>query len=306
VFLVNVPIGLAALFAARGLLRETERQKGPFPDLAGSAALALGVGALALAIIKGTEWGWGSAEILATFAAAAVAFAVVGRRSARHVAPVVDLALFRTRSFSVAVAGTFVFSTAFYSLLLANVLFTTEVWGWSILTAGFAITPGPLMAAVFAPIGGRLSDAYGQRVVAVPGGILFALGTLWLAANTGATPDFAGALLPGMLLTGAGVGLSFAAWSSAAVAELPPARFATGSAIAMCTRQIGAVLGIAALIALLDTATPATAVDIAHDAWRAMAVVAFTSGAIGLALGRVRAAGTAPERAPAQLAAEGA
>jgi MFS family permease len=231
---------------------------------------------------------------------------VVGLRSRRHAAPVVDLSLFRTRSFTVAVAGTFVFAIAFYSLLLANVLFTTQVWGWSILTAGFAVTPGPLMAAVFSPIGGRLADAYGQRVVAVPGGVLFGLGTLWLSAETGASPDYLGAMLPGMLLTGAGVGFSFAAWSSAAVAELPPARFATGSAIATAMRQIGAVLGIAALIAVLDTATPATAVDVAHDAWRAMALVAFTSGAIGLALGRVRAAGTAPDRRPALVAAEGA
>ena len=54
------------------------------------------------------------------------------------------------------------------------------------------------------------------------------------------------------------MGISFAAWGSAAVAELPPARFATGSAVLACVRQVGAVLGIAALVALLDAAPPAT------------------------------------------------
>ena len=68
-------------------------------------------------------------------------------RSSRHAAPAVDLALFRVRSFAVAVSGTFLFSLAFYALLLGNILFLTEVWGYSMLKAGFAVTPGPLMAA---------------------------------------------------------------------------------------------------------------------------------------------------------------
>ena len=88
----------------------------------------------------------------------------------------IELSLFRSRSFAVANAGMFAFSTAFYALLLCNVLFLTQVWGYSILTAGFAVTPGPLTAALFAPVGGRLADRFGQRVVAVPGALLFAAG----------------------------------------------------------------------------------------------------------------------------------
>ena len=143
----------------------------------------------------------------------------------------------------------FTFSSAFYALLLANVLFTTTVWGWSILHAGLLISPAPLMAALTAPIGGVLSDRLGQRVVAIPGGLLFAAGCLWFATLHGPEPDYVSEMLPGQLLTGSGVGLSFAAWGSAAVAELPPARFATGSAILGCVRQVAAVLGIAILVA---------------------------------------------------------
>ena len=87
-----------------------------------------------------------------------------------------ELALFRVRSFAVANAGVFVFSAGFYALLLCNVLFLTGVWDYSVLHAGFALTPGPIMAALSAPIGGRLSDRFGQRIVAVPGGLLFAGG----------------------------------------------------------------------------------------------------------------------------------
>ena len=116
--------------------------------------------------------------------------------------------------------------------------------------------------------------------------------------------------LPATLLTGTGVGLSFASFSSAAVAELPPARFATGSAISACFRQLGAVLGISVLIAILGTA--ATLADF-HRAYALMALTGTTSALIALTLGRVRATVPAwdsksalsttpsPERAPSAV-----
>ena len=299
VFFVNVPIGLAALVPARGLLRAGPRSSGPLPDALGTGLLIVAVGALALGIVKGSEWGWDSARVLGSLGLAAVLLPALLLRSARHRAPVIDLTLFRTRSFAVANAGMFVFSSAFYALLLAGVLFLTQVWEYSILEAGFAITPGPLMAAIAAPPGGRLSDRYGQRVVAVPGALLFAAGTGLLALNMDSTPDYVVEYLPAQMLTGAGVGLSFAAWSSAAVAQLPPERFATGSAVLSCLRQIGAVVGIAVLVAVLDAAPVGDPVAGFTDAWTLMAFGGVTTAAFALALGRVRATVPAPPTAEA-------
>jgi EmrB/QacA subfamily drug resistance transporter len=301
VFFVNVPIGLAALVPARGLLRETRLGSGPLPDALGTALLIVAVGALALGIVKGSDWGWDSARVLASLGVAAVLLPILLLRSARHRAPVIDLTLFRTRSFAVANAGMFVFSSAFYALLLAGVLFLTQVWDYSILEAGFAITPGPLMAALAAPPGGRLSDRYGQRVVAVPGALLFAAGAGLLALNMDSTPDYVAEYLPAQILTGAGVGFSFASWSSAAVAQLPPERFATGSAVLACLRQIGAVVGIAVLVAVLEAAAPGDPLSGFTDAWTLMAAGGVTTAALALALGRVRA--SAPAGAPAEAAA---
>jgi MFS family permease len=238
--------------------------------------------------------------VLGSLGVAAVLLPALLLRSARHRAPVIDLTLFRTRSFAVANAGMFVFSSAFYALLLAGVLFLTQVWDYSILEAGFAITPGPLMAAVAAPPGGRLSDRYGQRVVAVPGALLFAAGAGLLALNMDATPDYVAEYLPAQILTGAGVGLSFASWSSAAVAQLPPERFATGSAVLACLRQIGAVVGIAVLVAVLEAAPAGDPLSGFTDAWTLMALAGLTTAALGLALGRVRA--SAPVGAPVEAA----
>jgi EmrB/QacA subfamily drug resistance transporter len=290
VFFVNLAIGLPALLPALRLLRERrEDHPGALPDALGVVLLIAGVGLLSLGIVKGEDWGWGSARVVGSLVAAAAILAAFVARSGRHPAPVVELGLFRVRSFAVANVGVLLFSLGFYALLLANVLFLTGVWGWSVLHAGVALTPGPLMAAVAAPVGGRLSDRFGQRVVALPGGLLFAAGALGLAATTGASSSYAADFLPWILLTGAGVGLSFASWGSAAVAELPHSRFATGSAISATSRQIGAVLGISVLVVVLGTPSPGDAVDAFHSAWRLMAVPSALAALLAIGLGRVRA-----------------
>jgi MFS family permease len=181
------------------------------------------------------------------------------------------------------------FSSAFYALLLANILFTTQVWHWTILHAGLLITPGPAMAALTAPFAGLLSDRFGQRVVAVPGALFFAAGCLYFASAMGTTPDYVHDLLPGQVMTGIGVGMSFAAWGSAAVAGLPSARYATGSAVLGCLRQVGAVLGISILVALLEGASPTDPLGAFQNAWTLMAGAAILTAGIALALGRVRA-----------------
>ena len=95
-------------------------------------------------------------------------------------------------------------------VLLANILFLTSVWGYSTLEAGFAVTPGPLMAALSSALAGRMIDRYGSRAAAVPGGLLFALGCVLFATGLGPTPAYLSEFLPATLLTGTGVGLSFA------------------------------------------------------------------------------------------------
>ena len=303
VFFVNLAIGLPALIPARRLLRESrEPNPGPLTDILGIVLLVAGVGLLSLGIVKGQDWGWGSAPVVASIVASALVLAAFAARSARHPAPVIELGLLRVRSFAVANAGVFLFALGFYAVLLANILFLTSVWGWSVLRAGIAVTPGPLMAALSATAGGRLADRYGQRVVALPGGLLFAAGCLVFATRTGATPHYVSEFLPATLLTGTGVGLSFAAWGSAAVAELPPSRFATGSAISATSRQIGAVLGIAVLVAVIGTPRPEDAVSTFHTAWVLMALPATAAGLMALALGRVRARN--PEAAVALAGAE--
>ncbi|HEX6023770.1 MAG TPA: DHA2 family efflux MFS transporter permease subunit [Solirubrobacter sp.] len=276
VFFVNLVLGVAAWVPARRLLREIrDPDRGAVPDALGIALLSGGVALVALAIVEAPDWGWGSARVLAAFAGAVLVLGAFVWRSRVHAHPVLELSLFRIRSFAVACAGVFVFSLGFYALLLANILFLTSVWGYSTLEAGFAVTPGPLMAALSSALAGRMIDRVGSRAAALPGGLIFAFGCLLFATGLGSTPAYATEFLPATLLTGTGVGLSFAGFSSASVAEMPPVRFATSSAIIACSRQLGAVLGISVLIAVTPDFTAAYAL---------MAVTGAIAGLMALAL----------------------
>ena len=304
VFLVNLLIGIPAYFPARRLLVERRDPDATraLPDGLGVVLLTAAVGLLSLGIVKGPDWSWDE-RVAGSIVAGAVLLAVFVLRTRRHAAPVIELSLFRIRSFAVASSAVFVFAVAFYALLLANVLFLTQVWEYSVLKAGFAVTAGPLTAAVFSVVGGKLSDAYGQRVVAVPGGLVFATGALLLSFMPGAEPAYWAELFPAMIVTGAGVGLTFASLSSAAVAELPPHRFSTGSAVSAAFRQLGAVLGISVLVAVLGTPAPEDALAAFHHAWALMAIAGAVAGLMALGLGRVHATGTDPVPEPPGVAA---
>jgi EmrB/QacA subfamily drug resistance transporter len=256
VFLVNVPIGCVTLVAGVLVLRESrDSTTGPRPDVPGALILCLGVGALALGIVRVGSWGWASVQFLAAQAVATVAVIVFVRRSARHPAPVIELALLRVRATRAANISVFLFSMGFFPLLLASVLFFTEVWHYSVVQAGVAIAPGPLMVAIFSWPAGIIAGRLGPRVVAVPGVLLFAIACGWWAAAAGASPDYLGEMLWPMIMVGIGVALTYPVLAGAAVADLPASRAATGSAIFNVARQIGGVAGVAVLVAILGSST---------------------------------------------------
>ena len=281
-FFVNLVIAIGMLRAPR-LLRETrESDSSGTPDLLGAAMLVVAVGALALGIVKAPDWGWTSDRVLAVWSIAAAFAAVFAARSARHPAPVLEPAILRIRTFSTANAAFFLFSIGFYALLLGNILFLTQVWRYSLLEAGFAVTPAALMAAIAAAAGGRLVERFGSRQVAVPALMLFC-GACLAYHGAGPRPDYLGHWLPTQLVSGSAVGLTFAGLTSASVADLPLSRLATGTAVSSCFRQIGAVVGIAGLVAVLGTSATRTPLAAFERAWMLMACTAL--GAALLASG---------------------
>jgi len=286
IFIVNVPVGLLGLLGAHRYVPDSrDATVTRTPDLAGAGLITVGIGALALGLVKGPSWGWSSSYDVASFIVAAAGIAGFWLRSERHPLPVVEPALLRVRAFAWSNVTAVLFMVAFAGSLLAIVLWLQDVWGWSALRTGLAIAPGPLMVPLFAAVSQRVAHRVRVGHLAAIGCAAFALGTVLVATRIGAHPSYAAALLPGWLVGGAGVGFALPTIMSAATADLPPARAATGSAVVTMSRQIGLVLGVSIFVAVVGTPVGYDQMHTAfRDAWwvvAGMSIVASLS-ALGM------------------------
>ena len=250
VFLINVPAGLVTVGLGRRVLRESSDPTSRVPALAGVVAIAGAAALASLAVVQSHEWGWIDPRTLGAFAAAVVTFAFFVAHQRRTAAPAVDLSLFGIRNYRWANLATFVFGTAFTAMFFGSYLMLTQLWGWSVVQAGLAISPGPLLVAILAPRFGRLAGRIGQRPLLVAGGIAFALSGLWRLVATGIEPNYLRDYLPAMLLSGLGVALCFPQLASVTAQSLPPNRLGVGGAVNQAVRQFGGTLGVAVTIAL--------------------------------------------------------
>jgi EmrB/QacA subfamily drug resistance transporter len=288
IFVINVPVGLATLALGRQWLHESRAAETTPADVPGAVLLAGATGALALALVQGETWGWGSAATLGTFGVAVVTGLLLAARTRRIAHPVLEPALLASRWSRAANAGVMAFGAALFASQLCAVLFATGVWGWSVLHAGLAAMPGPIASAVAAPLGGRWSSRSGPRPVAIFGALLFAAALLWVVVAADSTPDFLGVWLPYGVLGGAGIGLGLPALIGATAVGLPPGRFATGMALATTARQLGAVLGVALLVAVVGTPAPGDAVAAYHAGFALCAGALVVSAGFAALLRPVR------------------
>jgi EmrB/QacA subfamily drug resistance transporter len=255
IFFVNIPIGLFVLYGARRLEESRDEDATGRPDALGAIEVAAALGIAALALTRVPVWGWGSAAFAGCVVASLLLTAHVWMRSKHHPEPVFDHEMIAKRSFASGTAGTALFATSFFAILLANVLFLTTIWGYSEVQAGLAILPSPIVSAIVAAPAGVLADRIGPRWVIFSGTIIYAVGVL-LNRAAGAEPDYLTQFLPGMLLIGVGIGLAFPTLAAAALEEVPDARFATAGSLNSAMRQVGAVFGTALLVAMLGTEIP--------------------------------------------------
>ena len=287
VFLINVPIGIAALIAGWRLLPHIPGHRTERPDALGVILATAGIAVLTFGLVKGSDWGWGSASVALTLAAAAVLIALFVLHCLRARSPLIHLSLFKNRTFTGASVVSILFSSAFGGMLLSVVLWEQGAWGWSALRAGLAIAPGPLMVPLVAfGVGGRLIRRFGPGPVIAVGCLAFGGGLSWWATAVTVHPDYVSGMLGGMLLGGVGVGLTMPTFMAAGSSSLPPQSFATGSAVINMLRQTGLALGVAILVAVLGNVSYRGSGVLAtfRDGWWVLAALAFASIIPALAL----------------------
>jgi EmrB/QacA subfamily drug resistance transporter len=251
-FFINLPIGAVSLWFGASLLTESSRAATRRKvDVVGMVLLIVAVGAIALAIVEFESPAWTRTQLAAAAATGVIAFVafIAWAKNVRE--PLVDLGLFRHRTYSAVNAATLAFGIAFAMMFFAFFFYMNNIWHYSQARAGLAIAPGPLMVIPVAVITGRLAGRFGHRPFLVSGALLYAAAGLWFMLVPGAEPAYVSQWLPGLFLSGASIGMVMPSLSGAAVSKLPAQHYAVGSAVNQATRQIGAVMGVALTVLLL-------------------------------------------------------
>lgn len=287
VFLLQVPIGVLALAGAAWALNRDRMTAGAShpPDLVGVLLLAPSIALTALAIVQGHVWGVFNWRTDVAFTGGLALGVVFVRRSLSNPAPLIDIGLLKIHSVRRASAVMLTSGLVMYALPAAAVLFLVGVWGYSDGRAGLAITPGPVIQTLAALAGGRLCGRYGPRPIAVSGAAALAASMLIFALATRSHASYWAVMFPAVLGSGAAVGLLLTSLSAATLSEVPAARLASGTSIAVIARSAGAVVSLAALALILSSVPDGTATLRAyHIVWAAMAGAAFVAFAMSFTL----------------------
>ncbi|GAB3958446.1 MFS transporter [Actinoallomurus acanthiterrae] len=251
IFLVNLPIGVTALLAGMRVLGESRNPAAPALDIAGQALSILGVGALTFGLIAAGDHGWGSPLILGSLAAAAVLLALFVAAQARAATPMLPLRLFRRRLFTVSNTAMVVVGFGLMGSAFFFSQFFVFVQGHSVLRAGMETLPSSLAMVITSPYAGRIAARFGFRVVVTAGLALAAVGLLTLSAvhhDTGY-----GDVWWRLAVVGVGFGLTMSPLTGASVSSVDPQDGGLASGVSSTTRQIGAILGVAVLGAIVRT-----------------------------------------------------
>jgi EmrB/QacA subfamily drug resistance transporter len=290
IFLINVPIGVAALALAPRLLADSRvadqpRSYDPAGALSVTAALAL----LVYAVVEAPENGWGDARTIALLAGAAALLVLFAAIEARVAAPLLPLRILRSRTLVGANAVMLVFSGIGYGLPFVLTLYAQQVLGFSPLEFGLSSIVFPVGVTVGAIAGQALIGKIGLRAVATAGLTLLAASCLYLAQ---VSPDgsYLGDILIGLLLGGPGVGLTFVTCSIAALAGVDEREAGLASGLNNTAFQIGGAIGVAIVstVAVSSTDGPGAAglTEGLQAAFLACAAFAVVGVLLALALGR--------------------
>jgi EmrB/QacA subfamily drug resistance transporter len=252
VFYVNIPVGIVVLVLTYLVIPDTRIERHHRFDLFGVAIATASLFCLTFGLIEGQRYNWGLG-IWALIAASLVLLAafLVQQRSRQSAEPLVPFVLFRDRNFSVLNLVGALVSVGIIGFFLPLTIYLQSVLGYSALKAGLVLAPMSLIGMFLAPIAGRLSDRVGGKYILMSGLALFGIGGAWIAALAGVDTSWP-TFMPPIVLLGLGFGGIFAPMATEAMRGVPPQLAGAASGVNNTLRQVGSVIGSAAVGALLQ------------------------------------------------------
>ncbi|RSS66319.1 DHA2 family efflux MFS transporter permease subunit [Streptomyces sp. WAC06273] len=250
VFLINLPVGIAGLFAAASLVPNSRAPESRRLDPTGALLSVVAVASVLWAVIEGPERGWTSPAVLAAFIAGALLLTVFIAWQRRAMSPMLPLRIFRHRALAAGDLLVLVGAFALIGTLFVAVQHFQFVLGYSAGQTGLRLGPAALALLVAGPLAGVLAPRLGMRAVSAVGLALLSASAAVLA-TTGVTDGYGRALVT-MLLLGAGAGFVITVTSDAIVGSLPETDLGVGSATNSAAIQLGAATGVAVIGSLLS------------------------------------------------------
>jgi EmrB/QacA subfamily drug resistance transporter len=291
IFWVNVPIGIVAIAGSRLKLAES---RGPAArlDLPALVLVAAGVGALTWGLVQAGQVGWASVQTLTALflgAAMVAAFLAWERQAAE---PMIPLGLFRSASFSAAVATQFLLAAAIYSAAFLTSQYFQFALGDSPLGTGLRFLPWTATPMIIAPIAGAMFDKIGARPLIVPGLVMQAAGFAWIVYLAARSSSYASYIAP-FLIAGVGISMALPCVSAAGLNAVGPQSLGKAAGVMNTMQQFGAVFGIAVATTVFNAnGSLATSATISSGYRAALGVSAGLS-VLGAAVAlRIRRAGT--------------
>src|SRR5947207_2264591 len=248
IFLVNVPVGIVAVFVTLRFVAESRDPRERRFDVAGQVLFALAVGSFAYAVIDGPKVGWSSMRIIALFIVAFAALAAFIRYERPSQDPMMDLTLFRDRTYSLAIITIFSVLFSIYGMLLVTTQYLQNVRGYSPTDTGLLLLPFSVTMTIVSLKAGRLVGKVGTRLP-----ILFGLSSLiaGLAIMIVSMPVSMVAVVVGLVFAALGGALCLTPITSLAMTAVPPERAGMASGLMSAQRAIGSTVGFAVLGSIL-------------------------------------------------------
>jgi EmrB/QacA subfamily drug resistance transporter len=277
IFLINIPLVAATiLIGLRSLPADGERHTRRL-DLLGAVLVFAATALVCTALVQISAWpAWG---VWGAFVLAALLIVGCVMHVWHHSDPIIAPQLFRASRFRAGAIGVLTYYVGFAVILLGSTLLLTEAWNYTALGTALAIAPGPLVASILAPFSGRIAARVGHRTVILIGSLLFALAGAWPLITLTATANYAGVVLPSLLLWGMANGIIQPALFGTASAA-PTSELSSASAVLTMARQLGSAFGVALLVAVLGDTTALTTADLRRGSMLvvASAVITFLTG----------------------------
>jgi len=310
IFLINVPIGLATIAIAAYSMparRPSSRRTLDVPGLLTSAVMLF---SLTYALIDGHDEGWSSPLILAAFALAGVALAVLLAVETRTADPMVDPSLFRSVVFSGGNAALVLWGFGLIGVYFFTAMYLQDVLGFSPTRAGASFVPMALLMALTASIAAPVARRFGAARTVASGLTLIVVGLL-LAARVGEHGRFID-LMPAFIALGIGSGFTMMPLNGAVIGVLPPERAGAASGILNTGREVSGLLGITVIGAILTGRQSsairggATQLHAFLEGYQFAIAIAAVIVAVGIPVALATLPGAAPRTETAQPAPSGA